>query len=105
MRGDRLKQAKDKIKQYEAARTRQKKPPLAKATRREVRPQDKRKVYPKHRYLWPSKRKYPVVDPTTGKLSCVLIRATIDRAANNGHQNILGKARALYKKYCLRGKK
>ena len=95
MRGNRFKQARDVIRNFKNEGSRKKEKPVKKS-----------QEYPKKWYLWPSKRKYPIVDPSTGKMSCTLIKAVIYRASRNGDNNIANKARALYSKNCInKGKK
>jgi len=43
-------------------------------------------------FLMPEQKKFPIVNPNTGKVSCKLLRAAKIRAAQHGYQQIASKA-------------
>jgi len=50
-------------------------------------------------FLNPQQKKFPVVNPNTGKVSCKLLKAAKIRAAQNGYQDIVLKAERLMKEH------
>ena len=60
------------------------------------------KLYEKYgakAFLMPEQRKFPIVNPNTGKISCKLLKAAKIRAAQHGYQNIVLKADRLMKEH------
>lgn len=53
-------------------------------------------------FLLPQEKKFPIVNPNTGKVSCKLLKAAKIRAAQHGYQNVLQKADRLLREHnCL----
>ena len=53
-------------------------------------------------FLMPQERKFPIVHPQTGKVSCKLLRAAKIRAAQHGYQDVVAKANRLLKQnHCI----
>jgi len=50
-------------------------------------------------FLMPEQRKFPIVNPNTGKVSCKLLKAAKIRAAQHGYQDIVAKADRLLKEH------
>jgi len=50
-------------------------------------------------FLLPEQKKFPIVNPNTGKVSCKLLKAAKIRAAQHGYQNVVAKANSLMAKH------
>ena len=50
-------------------------------------------------FLKPEERKFPIVNPNTGKVSCKLLKAAKIRAAQHGYQDLVAKADRLLKEH------
>ena len=50
-------------------------------------------------FLVPNQRKFPIVNPNTGKISCKLLKAAKIRANQHGYQDIVIKADRLLKQH------
>ena len=46
-------------------------------------------------FLMPEQKKFPVVNPNTGKISCKLLKAAKIRAAQHGYTQVVSRAAAL----------
>ena len=51
-------------------------------------------------FLMPQQKKFPIINPNTGKVSCKLLKAAKIRAAQNGYQDVLNKANTLMQTHC-----
>jgi len=51
-------------------------------------------------FLMPEQKKFPIVNPNTGKVSCKLLKAAKIRAAQHGYQDIVAKAEKLMQTHC-----
>ena len=63
------------------------------------------KLYEKYgarAFLMPEQKKFPIVNPNTGKVSCKLLKAAKIRAAQHGYTQVVAKATALLQQHkCL----
>lgn len=51
-------------------------------------------------FLLPSQKKFPIINPNTGNVSCKMIRAAKVRAAQHGYNDVERKASMLFAKKC-----
>ncbi len=51
-------------------------------------------------FLLPEEKKFPIVHPVTGKISCKLLKAAKMRAAQHGHTEVVKKADRLIATHC-----
>jgi len=52
-------------------------------------------------FLIPGEKKFPIVNPNTGKVSCKMIRAAKTRAAQFGYSDVYRKASVLFNQKCM----
>ena len=53
-------------------------------------------------FLLPEQKKFPIVNPNTGKVSCKLLKAAKIRASQHGYQQVVQKADRLLREHnCL----
>ena len=60
------------------------------------------KLYEKYgakAFLLPSQKKFPIVNPNTGKVSCKLLKAAKIRAAQHGYSEVVVKASRLLQQH------
>jgi len=51
-------------------------------------------------FLLPAEKKFPIINPNTGKVSCKMLKAAKIRAAQHGYQDVLRKADKLIQTHC-----
>ena len=58
--------------------------------------------YGKDAFLMPEQKKFPIVNPNTGKVSCKMLKAAKIRASQHNYQDIVAKAdRLLRQNNCI----
>lgn len=58
------------------------------------------KKYGKQAFLMPKERKFPIVNPNTGNVSCKMLRAAKVRAAQHGYSDVERKASVMFSQKC-----
>ena len=58
------------------------------------------KKYGPKAFLMPEQKKFPIVNPNTGKISCKLLKAAKIRAKQHGYEQIAAKADRLMMTHC-----
>lgn len=51
-------------------------------------------------FLMPEQKKFPIVNPNTGKVSCKMLKAAHMRASQYGYQDVAAKAIKLMQTHC-----
>ena len=67
-------------------------------------PHDREKLTKKfgeQAFLMPQQRKFPIINPNTGKVSCKMSRAAKVRAAQHGYADVERKASLMFSKKCI----
>jgi len=59
------------------------------------------KKYGKEAFLLPEKRKFPIINPNTGNVSCKMLRAAKVRAAQYGYRDVERKASLMFSQKCI----
>ena len=59
------------------------------------------KKFGEQAFLMPAQKKFPIINPNTGKVSCKMLRAAKVRAAQHGYPDVERKASALFARKCI----
>ena len=66
-------------------------------------PHDREKMtkkYGNQAFLMPKEKKFPIINPNTGNISCKMLRAAKMRAAQFGYNDVKMKASSMFAKKC-----